>query len=160
MSEDKFMSTLQDALDVAPSLPVEEAKRKKERETQAEAQADDDYNYTKEKIKDMLEIAMEVLEDSALTARENHEARSVEAFSNVLGQTKDLANSILQASKTKADIDKTRASIGPEKTQVGQITQNNSNVFIGSSKEILQKLKQNKIVDAEAVEIINANPTE
>lgn len=157
MSDD-LISNVHHALEsIKPRVAVPETEEEKQKRLRAEEDAADDYTYTKKKLKDMMDIAAPVLEAAADVAQETTEARHFEAFASLLKTMSDISNSVVQASKSKSEIDKNRANIaGRDKEVVPQanITQNNSTVFIGSSKEILQKLKaEGATIDGVATEI-------
>ena len=148
--------TLQDSLDIAPVKSPSELEKEKQKAEEKEKQAEGDYDYATREIKELMEIAKDVVSNAADVANETGEARQIEAFSQLLKVTGDMAEKILTASKTKSEIEKNRLTTKTNSGIAGSITNNTNNtVFVGSSKDLLKQLKleEKEIIDVESEEI-------
>ncbi len=156
-----MISSIHSALESTKLKSPEELAAEKAKAAKAVLDAEDDYEFTKRKLKELVDIAKPVVDAAATIAEETQDARHFDAFANLLGQVADIANSVVNASKVKSDIDKNRARIGEDPTKgTTNITHTNATVFVGSSKEILKKLKgEAPTIDGVATEVKNDGTT-
>jgi N-methylhydantoinase B/oxoprolinase/acetone carboxylase alpha subunit len=110
---------------------------------------EEDSNYTKEKLKAFVKQSEKVLEHASDIATETGEARAIEAFATLLKHAGELAKAVTDTTTTKLKTKKEITSNQIEKNIPNSVVQNNNanNYFVGSTKELLDALNANSIID-------------
>lgn len=122
-----------------------------------EQRAEEDFEYTREKLKNIIEQSEPVLEHAADIATETGEPRSIEVYATLMKNLGDIAKAVMETNKTKSAIDKDRGVIKNPALQIpadgGSITQNNQTIFVGTTKELHQMLRDmaNEPIEGEVV---------
>lgn len=110
-----------------------------------------DYDYTRDKLKNLVNIGEDAIEHFIEIAKETNEPRAFEVLATLLKNTGELAKGVIDNATSKANID-TRNQI---KT-VGdkdKPTTNNTTIFVGTTKDLLEKLNQPKMIEGEVTEV-------
>lgn len=124
------------------------------------SEVQEDYLYTKNKLKILIDASEEVLENTAALAAETGEPRMIEVYAQLVKNLGDLAKSVMENSKNKAITEKEKAAFIHNKHLEGgavsgnaTITNNNQTIFVGSTKELLNLIKEEEtaIIEGEIV---------
>lgn len=111
----------------------------------------DDSDYARAKMRELIDRATETANEIAFIAKDRQAARDYEVTAQLLKVASEMTSDLLKLQKTKKEID----NIGKPKS-LNQINKNN--VFVGSLKELVQALKDNKITEEESpLELIEDN---
>ena len=103
---------------------------------------ENDCEYAAEKFKHLIKIGEEVLGEAADNAVRTGQAEDVDAFAKLLKNVGEITKSILETAKVRKDIKK------PDETPAPQ-TVNNTIMFSGNGKDMLENLKKKKVIDIE-----------
>lgn len=95
-----------------------------------------DYDYAREQYYTLVEKGQEAIEMMMELARESEHPRAFEVLSNMIKNTADVSDKLMQL-----NMDKKKLENISEKEQPAQIT--NNNVFVGSTTD-LQRMLLNK----------------
>ena len=108
--------------------------------------ADDDYEYTRQKLKSMIDVGEEAIDEFKDVCAETQEPRAYEVLATLIKNTGDLTKSVMDNSKVKASTDRERLAMKqgtPDMSNGGTINQtNNQIIFNGSTKELLEAIKK------------------
>jgi len=114
---------------------------------------DADYEYTRKKLKSLADIGESAIEHFKEIAEETNEPRAFEVLATLLKNTGELVKGVIDNASSKANIDRRNE---PPKI-VGQkesSTFPNATVFIGTTKDLLNKINQDqKTIDVEVKEV-------
>lgn len=130
------------ALDNALIIPEEEEKFLKQKKF--EKSLDDDYDVSRKKIKELMDLGIEAIEKFGEVAGETQEPRAYEVLGGLIKTVGDLSKTLVDNGKTKVATNKELNKPSTEEvSQSGSYTQNNNTIFVGSSKELRELLKNN-----------------
>lgn len=110
-----------------------------------------DYEYTRKKLKNLADRGEEAIEHFAEVAKETGEPRAFEVLATLLKNTSDIVKGVIENASAKAVIDSKNAPplMGDKKSEV-----HNTTIFVGSAKELLDKVNsEQKVIDVEATPI-------
>lgn len=135
MSEDNIIKEIWNRTkEETPNLPVK---------SENQQEHDRDYNYVGKKLREFIDDAENVLEEAKDVAVESGEARSFEAYANLLKVVGKLTKDVMESSKDKAIIDKTIDDNTKLPGATGEYKQ--TNIFVGTTKELAEMIKQNTL---------------
>lgn len=142
MSNDELRSKMLEKLNtsVPANVPVVMDKAKENYES--------DYEYTRKKLKNLADRGEEAIEHFAEVAKETGEPRAFEVLATLLKNTSDIVKGVIENASAKAVIDSKNAQplMGDKKSEVT----NNTTIFVGSTKDLLDKVNnEQKVIDVE-----------
>ena len=111
-------------------------------ETLPEDTSETDLEYTRKKLRELVELGEDVLENAKDVASETGEPRSIEVFSNLLKNVGDLTKNLMEAQKIKSAINKDKG-IDPVGAKETNLTQNN--IFVGTPSELNKLITQGQL---------------
>lgn len=121
------------------NAPVEpEPVIEKTEEEKAKENFNADYEYTRKKLKSLVDVSVDAIEDLKEIALETGEPRAYRALGELIKNAGDLTKGVMDSAKSKAEIDKSIAGNNPKESSPREI--NNNTVFIGSTKDLLDKI--------------------
>lgn len=103
---------------------------------------EDNYQYTNEKLKELVETGQAALDEFKEICDETKEPRAYEVLATLLKTTGDLTKSILETSKTKAQIHKDSSQGNSPGT-----VNNTQYIFNGTTKDLLDSMDKETIID-------------
>lgn len=114
-----------------------------------------DYEYTRKKLKNLVDMGEEAIEHFKDIAEETNEPRAFEVLATLLKNTGELVRGVIDNATSKANID----GHSKENKVVGdkEVTTNNTTIFVGTTRDLLDKLnneQKSKVIDVEPKEII------
>jgi hypothetical protein len=124
-----------------PDTYVAEKQRKEHQE---------DYEFVKRKTKSFIETGEEALEHLKDVAIETCDPRAFRVMAEMLTTLGSLTKNITDNSKNKSEVDK--VLVNPSEQVPGPTQQNNTvnnTIFVGSTKDLLNTLQKNIIIDNE-----------
>lgn len=141
MTDDAKRTSLSDRLN--QTLEVAEQQKKQEiiSEFIADKDTQDDFEYSRKVIKDMIDKGKEAVDELGEVAKESDQARHYEVLSNLIKTTSDNAQALMDIRKKKRDLDRNLAPT-PDVPQIPG-TPGQTNVFIGTTADVLQMIKDN-----------------
>lgn len=98
--------------------------------------AEEDVEFSREKMKELIELSSQAIDNMMALAAETEHPRAFEVLSNMIKQTSEMSQDLVKLQKTRKDITQKEES-GPS----GGTT--NNSIFVGSTDE-LQKFLKNK----------------
>lgn len=104
----------------------------------SEKNYDDDYLYARKKLRELVKVGEEAIEEFMAIAIETKEPYAFKSLSDLLKTVGDLTSQIIDNAKAKSDIDKNAVSGA---IAGGGITQNNA-IFLGNSHDLINLIKQ------------------
>lgn len=115
---------------------------------------EEDFTLVRDSTKDLLEKSKKALDGILAIAEQTDEVKAYEAVAKVLAATGDLATRLMNAHETRQKVSTRGAQLAN-----GAMAASTTNVYIGTSKELLELLKANRggkplppVIDAEVVE--------
>jgi hypothetical protein len=108
---------------------------------------DEDYDYTRNKLKNLVDVAENAIEHYVDIAKERNSPRDFEVLATLLKNTGELVKSVIDTASSKAEIDqqKQQKVVGDKDAPVT----NNTTIFVGSSKDLLERINKEtaKVID-------------
>ena len=111
--------------------------------TAAESSLEDDFKQAKQNLRGLAERQQEVLDDLIALAKASDSPRAFEVVATMLKTFSDLEMSILDLHNKKVDIAKKSGVSNP--AQSADTINNTQNVFVGSTKELNEYLKKQRL---------------
>lgn len=116
---------------------------------------EEDFNLVRDSAKDLLSKSKKALDGILAIAEQTDDVKAYEAAAKVLATTGDLATRLMNAHETRQKVSTRGAQLAN-----GAMAGSTTNVYIGTSKELLELLKANRggkpplppAIDAEVVE--------
>lgn len=99
-----------------------------------------DYEYTRKKLKNLADIGEKALEHMEGIADETKDPKVYRVVGELLSANRDIIMSIIENAKHKSDID--GKSGGRLTDGNGKIVNNNTTVFVGTTKDIIKKVME------------------
>jgi len=156
----KVIQQLEDALGIKPQ-DIEDNHVVEYTKTSSN-QYEEDYEFTKETQKELYKLGFSSLQELTDLARETSDVKYFQTIAALLKSMNDVSNSVVDAAKTKSDIEVNNAKAGTQKENIinGTITQTNQTIYIGSTKDLSKFLEDNRAtVDTIEDIIINNDPS-
>jgi hypothetical protein len=115
--------------------------------------ADADYEYTRKNLKKLVDAGAAAIEHFKDVAEETGEPRAFEVLATLLKNTGELVRGVMENASIKNNIDKRNEpvkTVGDKETP----TFNNATVFIGTTRDLLNKINtEKKTIDVESTEV-------
>lgn len=137
-----------------PKVPAIITPQEKTEEQKAKENFDSDYEYTRKKLKNLVDISVTAIEDLKEIANETGEPRAYHVLGELIKNAGELTKGVMDSAKSKSDIDKSINGEPKDRLPVKEI--NNNTVFIGSTKQLLDKILE----DEKNANVIDVNYTE
>jgi len=113
---------------------------------QDEKDIDDDYNFSRKTYRDLVDKSNHAIESMLELASNSEHPRAFEVLSNMLKNTSDMTQKLMDLQKDKKAIKKAE-----EKSQANSTSTTNNNLFVGSTSELqkhlISKLSENNVTD-------------
>ena len=133
----KSFDALDDTFEIAPAEPTPIKKVKPIIEIDKDEDRAKDYTYARSQLYNIVEKMQESLNDAMDVAQQSEHPRAFEVVFNGAKNAADVVDKLADLHKKMNDLEK-------EETKV-QATQNvQNNMFVGSTAELMQMLKENK----------------
>lgn len=140
----KVIQQLEDALGIKPQDT--EDNQVIEYTKTSSNQYEEDYEFTKETQKELYKLGFSSLQELTDLARETSDVKYFQTIAALLKSMNDVSNSVVDAAKTKSDIEVNNAKTGTQKENIinGTITQTNQTIYVGSTKDLSKFLEDNR----------------
>ena len=100
--------------------------------------AETDVQYSRDKLKELIDLSSEAIQNMMALASETEHPRAFEVLSTMIKQTGELSQDLVKLQKLRKEI-----VIKNDQEQGGSQTTNNS-IFVGSTEELQKFLKEKK----------------
>jgi len=112
----------------------------------SEKDIDDDYEFSRKTYRDLVDKSNHAIESMLELASNSEHPRAFEVLSNMLKNTSDMTQKLMDLQKDKKAIKKAE-----EKSQANSTNTTNNNLFVGSTsdlqKHLILKLSENNVTD-------------
>lgn len=130
---------LSQPLDSSQLVPVES---QTDLETKTKQMIQSDFELSRDKLTSLIETGQEAIENFKDVALETQEPRAYEVLATLLKNTGDLTKALMDNAKIKTSIDKDqKIQQKPSTEQQGPITNSQTNIFVGTTKDLKDFLK-------------------
>jgi len=133
----KSFDALDDTFDITPAEPKAIKKVKPIIEIDKDEDRAKDYTYARSQLYNIVEKMQESLSDAMDVAQQSEHPRAFEVVFNGAKNAADVVDKLADLHKKMSDLEK-----GETKVQATQNVQNN--MFVGSTAELMQMLKENQ----------------
>jgi len=106
----------------------------------ASNELESDFDLAKRSIRGILENAAEALEESIVIAKETEKPEAYKAVATLLEVQRKAAQALLDSHKRKKEVD---IMDKPVSDAPGSITNQQNNIFVGNTKDLIAALKAN-----------------
>jgi len=140
----KIISQLEEALGIKPQETQQDVSIVPYKESKDNSH-NDDYEFTRNTQKELYKLGFSSLAELKELAVETSDVKYFQALAALLATMKDVSGSVVQAAKTKSEIELNKSKIGIQKEAVinGNITQTNQSIFVGSAADLSKFLDEN-----------------
>lgn len=132
-----------------PAVAIKTEEQKQLEKQKAKDDFQDDYDFSRKKLRNLLQMGEDAVEHFKDIAMESEEPGMFRAFGELLKNTSDIATAIMDTAKKKSEIDVETGDNLKDK-DIGN--PGTTNVFIGSTKDLLEKVKReaSPVIDIES----------
>jgi hypothetical protein len=96
---------------------------------------ENDVEYSRQKMKEMIDLSSEAINNMMSLAVETEHPRAFEVLSNMIKQSSDMSQDLIKLQKTRKDITQTKDDNERNNTT-------NNSIFVGSTRELQKFLKE------------------
>lgn len=121
----------------------------------------DDYEFTRKTQKELYKMGFSSLSELTDLARETSDVKYFQVLALLLKSMKDVSSGVIEAAKTKSEIELNKSKIGIQKENVinGSLSQTNNTIFVGSTNDLSKFIEESgaNLDNIEDVILENAN---